>query len=66
MTMWLRHSAPETCGMPSHTVVPTPSSPSLSSVRAHRGEDAAELQRRLEAFLLIARRVFPAVSSDAA
>lgn len=31
----------------------------LSSVRAQRGDDAVELQRRLEAFLLIARRVLP-------
>jgi hypothetical protein len=35
-------------------------------VRAHRGEDAVELQRRLEAFLLIARRVSPELRSTAA
>ncbi len=38
----------------------------LAAVRAHRGEDAAELQRRLEAFLLIARRVSPEVRRSAA
>ncbi len=38
----------------------------LSGVRAHRGEDAAELQRRLEAFLLIARRVSPELRGTAA
>ena len=31
------------------------------SVRVHRGDDPVELQRRLEACLLIARTVAPAV-----
>jgi hypothetical protein len=36
------------------------------ALRVHRGEDAVELQRRLEAFLLIARRVSPELRLSAA
>ena len=53
--MRVRRSAPDVSDMTS-TANPT----QLSSVRVQRGDDAAELQRRLEAFLLIARRVLPA------
>jgi hypothetical protein len=38
-----------------------PSSVTYLSVRVHRGDDPVELQRRLEAVLLIARSVAPAV-----
>jgi len=38
-----------------------PSTVTYLSVRVQRGDDAAELQRRLEAVLLIARSVAPAV-----
>jgi hypothetical protein len=63
--MRLRRSAPDISGMsPAAAVAPRPTE--LSAVRAYRGEDAAELQRRLEAFLLIARRVSPEVRRTAA
>jgi hypothetical protein len=62
----LRHLAPEICGMSSHTAPSDQFSASFGSVRAHRGDDAAELQRRLEAFLLIARRVAPALRAASA
>ena len=38
-----------------------PSHLSYLSVRVHRGDDAAELQRRIEACLLIVRSVAPAL-----
>lgn len=53
--MWLSRPAADIGGMSPTQHVPT--SLSSRSVRACRGEDAADLQRRLEAFLLIARRV---------
>ena len=43
---------------------PTPPQPSpvtYLSVRVHQGDDPAELQRRIEACLLIARSVAPAL-----
>jgi hypothetical protein len=52
--------------MSSHTAPSDQFSASFGSVRAHRGDDAAELQRRLEAFLLIARRVAPALRATSA
>ncbi len=63
MTMRLHHLAPDIQAMsPATATRPA----DLSAVRAHLGEDAAELQRRLEAFLLIARRVSPEVRRSAA
>ena len=63
--MRLRHPAPDITVMsPSAATATRPAD--LSAVRAHRGEDAVELQRRLEAFLLIARRVSPEVRRSAA
>ena len=63
--MRLRRSGPDISAM-STTAALQDRPASLSSVRAHRGDDAAELQRRLEAFLLIARRVSPEVRRTAA
>ena len=67
--MRLGRLAPDICPMPASaaTATATATRPAdLREVRTHRGEDAAELQRRLEAFLLIARRVSPEVRSSAA
>ena len=61
----MRRSAPDNGGMSPTAALQDRPAP-LSSVRAHRGDDAAELQRRLEAFLLIARRVSPEVRRSAA
>jgi hypothetical protein len=47
--------------MPPVTAPVQPSPVTYLSLRVHRGDDAAELQRRLEAVLLIARSVAPAV-----
>jgi hypothetical protein len=51
----------EDWGMPPVTAPAQPSSVTYLSLRVRRGDDAAELQRRLEAVLLIARSVAPAV-----
>ena len=65
MTIKVRHSAPDMMDMsPTAALAPRPED-SLA-VRVHRGEDATELARRLEAFLLIARRVSPDVRRTAA
>ena len=51
----------------SSSAAPAPqSSPVYLSVRVHKGDHPAELQRRLEACLLIARTVAPAVLPVAA
>ena len=46
--------------------VAAPTSPQVSdavfALRVHRGDDATELQRRLEACMLIVRRVAPALA----
>jgi hypothetical protein len=63
--MRLSRLAPDITGMtPPAATATRPAD--LTAVRAHRGEDAVELQRRLEAFLLIARRISPEVRRSAA
>ncbi len=62
MTMWLRQPAPDICGMP---LTPAPASQlpdAPFALRVRHGDDAVELQRRLEACLLIVRRVAPVLS----
>ncbi len=61
--MRLRHLAPD---IPTMSPAPATRPADVCAVPPHRGEDAAELQRRLEAFLLIARRVSPEVRRSAA
>jgi hypothetical protein len=63
--MQVRRSAADNCGM-SPTTALSPVQDELAGVRVRRGEDAVELQRRLEAFLLIARKVSPELGSTAA
>lgn len=66
MTMWRARGSPDVCAMPP---VATPANPQVSdavfALRVHRGDDATELQRRLEACLLIVRRVAPALADSA-
>lgn len=66
--MWAQPAEPETpCMSPlAAPVQQQQSSVGYLSVRVHQGDDAAELQRRLEACLLIARSVAPAVLLPAA
>ena len=65
MTIQARHSAPDIMDMsPTAALAPRPED--ALAVRAPRGEDATELARRLEAFLLIARRVSPELRRTAA
>lgn len=61
--MTIQHPAasPDKRGMPPVTAPVQPSPVTYLSLRVHRGDDAAELQRRLEAVLLIARSVAPAL-----
>jgi len=64
--MWLRGRHPEdSCMSPTAAPVQQPASVYLS-VRVHKGDHPAELQRRLEACLLIARTVAPVVLPAAA
>ena len=65
MTIQSRRSAVDNPDMsPTAPLAPAPAA--VLELRVHRGEDAVELQRRLEAFLLIARRVSPEVRGRAA
>lgn len=64
--MWRARSCPDVCVMP---LIAAPTQPQVSdaafALRVNRGDDATELQRRLEACLLIVRRVAPALAQPA-
>lgn len=58
-----RPGGPDRCCMPPAVAAPAQQQPTVTylSVRVHRDDDPVELQRRLEAVLLIARSVAPAL-----
>ena len=62
--MFRGRPAPELPAMPTSSSTDSPAPAPFALVRARRDDDPEELQRRLEAFLLIARRV-PALASAA-
>ena len=57
--MWIGRSAPDVSVMPPTAPVLAPTSGDFLSLRLRADDDPAELQRRLEACLLIVRRVAP-------
>jgi len=63
--MWATRRRPEDISM-SPAAAPAPQSSAYLSVRVHKGDHPAELQRRLEACLLIARTLAPVVLPKAA
>ena len=63
--MWLRQPAPDTCVMPPFPAPVSQSPDAPFALRVRHGDDAVELQRRLEACLLIVRRVAPVLTPAA-
>jgi hypothetical protein len=63
--MWTAGGRPEDLCMPP-TAAPAQQQPVYLSVRVHRGDHPVELERRLEACLLIARTLAPVVLPHAA